>query len=142
MSDLKHLVFEYRRLLHRFEWNRGEMSEAGLERLRSLDRLFSEEPGRDRDRRQHARCDHSGTATMQMGRAMHQVRIVDLGGGGLCLTPPPPLKAGERGILHIPAEEYRQEYQYTVEVAWIRSIDGEAQMGVVFCDAPRMVSAA
>jgi hypothetical protein len=89
--------------------------------------------------RRHARCDVKYPATVQMGRRVHPVEVVNLGGGGLRVEPAPPLREGERALLRIVSLERGAVYQYSVQAGWVENRAQGSAMGMPFIGAPRVL---
>ncbi len=140
MPDLLHLVYEYRRLLARRDLATMDLSEAGAMRLDALAKLFGTEPGDEsyERRRRYARVDVALAATIAVGRQVHEVSIVNLGGGGVRVEPAPPLQPGERTVIRIVASDVGSVYHYPVEASW-RAGGGRSAMGMPFVGTPRQV---
>lgn len=146
MADLLDLIYQYRRLLVRQEILGNAFGEDGQERLANLEKLFGKDPedtgavklGLPYTRR-HARCDVKFPATVQMGRRVHPVDVVNLGGGGLRVEPAPPLRQGERAVVRIVSMDSGAVYQYPVEASWTDRGPGSSAMGMPFVGAPRVL---
>lgn len=139
-----HLVYEYRRLLAHRELSGGRLSRRHTARLAGLHRLFGREP-EDIDgigphgRRQHARCEVHLQATLVMGRRVLRAQVVDVGGGGVCIAPAPPLEPGERARLRIPSpDDPSVIHEYLVEATWSSPGPGST-MGMPFIGVPRQL---
>ncbi len=140
MSDLLEMVFQYRRLKAN-----PELGSAGRSRLASLERLFGQDPedtqtGADRPhaKRQHARCDVRIPATIQLGRRVEAVEVVNLGGGGVRIEPAVPLRPGERAVVRFLASHETAVYAYPVEATWTEGDGFASSMGMPFVGLPRI----
>ncbi len=139
MTDLLQLVFEYRRLVvHRSLLN-GKLSRANRLRLAGLEQLFGQDPEDRavRHRRRYARCEVRMPATLQTGRRVEHVDVVNLGGGGLCVEPAPLLRKGQRAVIRMVSLEQGTAYHYTVEAGWARRTALGSAMGMGFVGTPR-----
>lgn len=146
MPNLLHLVYEYRRLVARRDLMQGQMGRRTQARLEALEKLFGRDPD-DTDpaitpgqrRRRYARAEVSVPATIKMGRRVQAVNVVNLGGGGVCVTPAPPLREGERAVIRIVADDRDSVYHYPVEAKWVRRDPDTSEMGMPFIGAPRQL---
>tara|TARA_R110002073_G_scaffold208011_2_gene368275 strand:+ start:3660 stop:4124 length:465 start_codon:yes stop_codon:yes gene_type:complete len=140
MRDLLELVFEYRRLLARSEATAGSLKPHNLERLEALEKLFGQEPNSNASYpRRHARCDIRRPATLRVGDRVQPVNLVNLGGGGVCITPAPNVKAGETALLRIVADDQSTVYQYRVRANWSSRSEQDSCMGMPFVGIPRVI---
>lgn len=142
LKDLLQLVFEYRRLSARAEAFAGTLRPGAQKRLTALEKLFGQEPGSQTSRqpRRHARCNVSLPATIKINGNVQPVQVVNMGGGGVCVTPAPKLKAGESASLRIVSNDERTVFQYQVRGGWSWRDDNQSQMGLPFVGAPRELS--
>lgn len=139
MSNLLQLVFEYRRLLAKSDAIAGSLRPPASRRLKALEKLFGKEPaqaGSDRARR-FARCELRLPATVRVNDRVQPVSLVNLGGGGVCVSPAPNLQAGEIALLRIVAEDQSKVYQYQVRQCWASHTGTASQMGMPFVGIPR-----
>jgi hypothetical protein len=143
MIDLIHFVYEYRKLLARRDLLGARLDPDGRERLEALERLFApgEEEARSHrvHRRRYARCDLDLRATIKMAGRVHVVRVVNLGGGGMCVTPAADLRGGDRGVVRIITAAGRA-YHYPVQAKWLRTTGSSTIMGLPFIGVPLQVS--
>jgi hypothetical protein len=143
MPNLLKLVYEYRRLVARRDLMQGDLSIASSERLVGLERLFGRDPdddsGATAHRRRFARCELQMPATVRVGRRVQAVNVVNLGGGGLCVSPAPPLKPGERAVIRIVSPENDSIYHYPVQASWVQRSTANSAMGMPFVGAPRQL---
>ncbi len=138
MRDLLEMVFEYRRLLARAEATNGNLSPQTQDRLRALENLFGQEPAESGARpRRHARCDVRRPATLKVGDRVQPVSVVNLGGGGVCVSPAPNLGAGETAVLRVVGEDQRTVYHYPLRANWASRDEQTSQMGMPFVGRPR-----
>lgn len=141
MRDLLHLLFEYRRLLTKAEAFAGSLRPGAQKRLVALEGLFGREPEDDgKSARRHARCAVSVPATVKVGGHVQPVKVVNIGGGGVCVTPAPNLKAGDTAFLRVVGEDETEIFQYQVRAGWSWRNDTESQMGMPFVGPPRVLS--
>ncbi len=137
MRDLLEMVFEYRRLLARSEATDGNMTQQTEARLRALENLFGREPSvQGAAPRRHARCDVKRTATLRVGDRVQAVSVVNLGGGGVCVSPAPNLAEGQRAVLRVVGDDQQTVYQYPVRAHWTRRGEDSSQMGMPFVGRP------
>jgi hypothetical protein len=139
LRDLLPLLFEYRRLSALAEAFAGTLRPGAQRRLTALEKLFGEEPGSQKSShpRRHARCEVSLPATIKINGNVQPVQVVNIGGGGVCVSPAPKLKAGESACLRIVSNDEHTVFQYQVEGGWSWRDDNESQMGLPFIGAPR-----
>ena len=141
MSDLLELVYEYRSLLAK-EAQEDALEAAASQRLQALSRLFGSEPSQaDAEgsvrRRRHARCDLEVSATLKIGEDVHPVAVINVGGGGLCVSPAPELSSGKNATISIVSDDCCKIYQYEVRAGWVQRSRGRSSMGMPFVGAPR-----
>jgi len=140
MRDLLELVFEYRRLLARSEAIAGSLKPHNSKRLAALEKLFGQEPNvRGEHPRRHARCDVRRPATLRVGDRVQSVSLVNLGGGGVCITPAPNVQTGETALLRIVADDQSTVYQYQVRANWSTGGEQDSCMGMPFVGIPRVI---
>jgi hypothetical protein len=140
MRDLLELVFEYRRLLARSEAIAGSLKPHNSQRLAALEKLFGQEPDSNATYpRRHARCDIRRPATLRVGDRAQAVSLVNVGGGGVCITPAPNVKAGETALLRIVADDQNTVYQYRVRANWSTGGAQDSCMGMPFVGIPRVI---
>ncbi len=140
MRDLLELVFEYRRLLARSEAMAGSLKPRSSERLAALEKLFGQEPNSNAVHpRRHARCDIRRPATLRVGDRVQAVSLVNLGGGGVCITPAPNVRTGDTALLRIVADDQSTIYQYQVRANWSTQGDEDSCMGMPFVGIPRVI---
>lgn len=141
MRDLLHLIFEYRRLLAKADLVAGSLRPKAAERLAALEKLFGKEPNLsgDEGKRRHARCQIQASATIRVDGRVQPVHIVNLGGGGVCVSPAPNLRAGQTALLRILSEDKSRVYQYQVRASWTERGEVGSQMGMPFVGIPREV---
>ena len=137
MRELLQLVYEYRRLDARAAAYAGPLRPMAQKRLSALEKLFGQEP--DSPRR-HARCDISLPATIKINGNVQPVQLVNIGGGGVCVSPAPKLREGEAAVLRVVASDAKTVYQYQVKGGWTWRDEGQSQMGLPFVGAPRELS--
>lgn len=143
MRDLLQLVFEYRRLLAKVKI-KTDLRPKARGRLDALEKLFGEEPSEDpaheasgRARRRHARCSISVPATVRVNGTLQPVNLVNVGGGGICISPAPNMQVGDTAFLRIHAEEDGCVYQYQVQASWMTQTQNSTIMGMPFIGTPR-----
>ena len=139
MRDLLQLVYEYRRLSARAEAFAGTLQPVAQKRLSALEKLFGQEPDNpvpDHPRR-HARCEINVPATIKINGNIQPVQLVNMGGGGVCVSPAPKLKEGETALLRIVASDSRTVFQYRVKGGWTWRDERASQMGLPFVGPPR-----
>lgn len=132
-------MYEYRRLSARAEAFAGTLRPGAQKRLSALEKLFGQEPGSyaSDHPRQHARCDINVPATIKINGNIQPVQLVNMGGGGVCVSPAPKLKEGETALLRIVASDARTVFQYQVKGGWTWRNENESQMGLPFVGPPR-----
>ncbi len=142
MRDLLHLIFEYRRLLARAE-TAACLRPASQRRLVALEKLFGKEPNTVDEsasaNRRHARCEIQAPATIRLEGRVQPVNVVNLGGGGVCVSPAPNVPQGTTALLRILSEDKTRVYQYQVRASWSTRSNGESHMGMPFVGIPREV---
>lgn len=142
MRDLLELVFEYRRLLAKSEAIAGSLKPKSAKRLVALEMLFGQEPKAGSvHRRRHARCDIRRPATLRVQGRVQSVSLVNLGGGGVCISPAPNVMAGETALLRIVADDQNTVYQYQVRANWATRGEKDSYMGMPFVGIPRLLDA-
>ena len=141
-EDVLQFVYEYRKLLARRGMLKQQLEPASAERLAALEKLFA--PGTDRGphKRHYARCPVRLRATVKAGGRVQPVVIVNVGGGGLCVSPAPSLHSGERAVVRVFDPRSRSTYHYPVHASWVRDAadDGDSLMGMPFVGAPLHVA--
>lgn len=140
MRDLLHLICEYRQLLVRRD---GPLSTRVRARLDALERLFGSEPpatAQPGPQRQHARCELEVPALLTVSGTEHQVTVINVGGGGLCVEGAFELDPGQRAVIRLLADGCL--YEYPVELRWSASGDGRALAGMPFVGAGRRLELA
>jgi hypothetical protein len=139
MRDLLQLVYEYRRLDARAAAIAGTLRPLAQKRLTALEKLFGQEPGSDDDQspRRHARCEVNLPATIKINGNVQPVKLVNIGGGGVCVSPAPKLKEGETALLRVVASDSKTVFQYQVKGGWTWRAETQSQMGLPFVGAPR-----
>jgi hypothetical protein len=141
MRDLLQLLFEYRRLSAKAEAFAGSLRPGGSKRLAALEKLFGKEPdGESKTGRRHARCSVSVPATVKIDGHVQPVKLVNIGGGGVCVSPAPNLKSGDTALLRIVGEDETEVFQYQVRAGWSWRSNTESQMGMPFVGPPRVLS--
>ncbi len=141
-EDVLQFVYEYRKLLARRDLLDARLDRASAERLVALEKLFAPEPDDGPHHRRYARCDVSMRATVKAGGRVESVQIVNVGGGGLCVSPAPALRKGERAVVRVVDPQSRSAYHYPVQASWVQgSQDGPSLMGLPFVGAPLHVAA-
>jgi hypothetical protein len=135
-------VYEYRRLSARAAAFAGSLRPGAAQRLAALENLFGQEPGGQESEspRRHARCEISIPATLKINGNVLPVKVVNMGGGGVCVSPAPMLKRGETALLRIVSHDSKCVFQYQVRGGWTWRADGESQMGLPFVGAPRALA--
>ncbi len=138
MRDLLQLVYEYRRLCARAEAFAGKLPPQAETRLAALEKLFGEEPASAQasQPRRHARCDLNIPATIKIDGNVQPVKVVNLGGGGVCVSPAPNLKPGQRALLRIVGGDACSVFQYQVKGGWTFREEQDSHMGLPFVGAP------
>ena len=118
-------LFEYRFLLGRREILRHGLGDAEKVRLDQLGRLWQwrpEDPSGSSlpppQSRRFARCDVSVVAALRTRGQDADVRIVNLGGGGVVVTGMPPLRPGELVLLKVRLPMLGREYQFPAQARW------------------------
>ena len=145
MKDILHFLYEYRQLLARRDLLGNKLDPDSVDRLDALERLFAagaEEPGSGLFKRRYARCDIGVWGTLKAGGRVHSVRVVNVGGGGICIKPAPAIRQGERAVVRIVSRETGREYAYPVQAEWIHRSQNESSMGMPFVGVPLQVAAA
>ncbi len=142
MKDLLQLVYEYRRLSARAEAYAGSLKPRAETRLAALEKLFGQEPGCEETTppRRHARCELSVPATIKIDGNVQPVQLINMGGGGVCVSPAPKLKNGQTALLRIVASDTRRVFQYQVKCGWTCRSEIASQMGLPFVGPPVEVS--
>jgi hypothetical protein len=141
MSDLLQLVFEYRRLVAKADAFAGSLRPGAQKRLAALEKLFGQEPDDESSsKRRHARCAVSVPATVKIDGHVHPVKLLNIGGGGVCISPAPNLRSGETALLRIVGEDETEVFQYQVRAGWSWRSETESQMGMPFVGPPRVLS--
>jgi hypothetical protein len=135
MNDILALVYEYRRLLARRELMGGDLSDESKRRLDSLERMLGE-PTTD-SKRQHARSEVLIPATLLQGHRVQPVSIIDVGGGGVRVSPAPTIRPGEKATIRIVDGDTGSVYHYPVVVKWYLRNSEESSMGMPFVGAPK-----
>ncbi len=130
MRDVIDMIFAYRTLLaQRSKQGLSAAKEAqlnGVERLMNCDM----EPGW----RAHDRVEADRSATIEVDGERHDVRVVNMSGGGVCIASAPPLPQGERATLHVQGCGFI--YQLGVVVRWYRGTTEGSVMGMPFVGTP------
>jgi hypothetical protein len=141
LSDVLEHVYEYRKLLARRDMLRRKLDAESRDRLDVLERLFAAAPDEGGEhRRRYARCELSIRATVKAGGRVQAVDIVNVGGGGMCVTPAPQLRPGERAVVRVISRETGREYHYPVQALWVQRTDRDSSMGLPFVGAPLQVT--
>jgi len=140
-EDVLQFVYEYRKLLARKGMLNQRLDGASAERLTALEKLFAPGPDDGPHHRRYARCPVSLRATVKAGGRVQPVLIVNVGGGGLCVSPAPSLRSGERAVVRVFDPTSRSTYHYPVHASWVRSgAQGPSFMGMPFVGAPLHVA--
>ncbi len=94
MRDVIDIIFDYRRLLAE-KRRASTLSPAKEEQLVGLERLLITSET-DSGWRSHDRVVANLSATIEVDGERHDVRLVNMSGGGVCIAPAPLLRQGER----------------------------------------------
>jgi len=139
-DDLLHSVYEYRKLLSQEQLLGLRMSAEARARLDELERLLAAHNGPPgAPRRRHARTELRMNATVKASGRVHPVKIVNFGGGGICVEPAPNLRGGERAVVRLVSTETGREYQYPVQARWVHRSGQASAMGMPFVGAPLLI---
>ena len=137
MFDVVHLLFEYRALV--VDDHNGVLTPGKAKRLRSLERLFGQDPedscGPHRNRK-HARCDTHVPALITHSGRTQPVDVVNLGGGGVRVEPAPDLTQGESATLIIQCTDDNSVYRVQVRAEWMSPRATRSAMGMRFVSSP------
>jgi len=146
VADLLSMLYEYRKLAARDELLGDRLPACDQRRLEALDRLFAADPDDTnpsircgQPRRRHARADVDIPATVTVQGRPERVRIINVGGGGVCVEPAPPLRAGEHAVIRVFIGG--REYHYPVCARWARTTANGSTMGMPFTGPPLRLGA-
>jgi hypothetical protein len=78
-------------------------------------------------------------ATIQIGKRVEPVDVVDLGGGGVRVEPAPVLAPGQCATIRIVSVETGCMYVYTVEAKWCDRSASRSTMGMPFVGTPKQL---
>jgi hypothetical protein len=138
---LKHIC-DYRTLRARRDLLRQTLPPDDVHRLEALELLFALDPTElrsqalARDRRRYMRLDVRIRARLGSGVKNTETTIVNIGGGGLVVSPAPPLRRGELAVIRISDRETHREYHLPVQAVWKSIQRGETVLGLTFVGMP------
>ena len=138
---LKHIC-DYRTLRARRDLLRQTLPPDDVHRLEALELLFAFDPTEVRsqalvrDRRRHMRLDVAIKATLAAGVRDTDTRIINIGGGGLVVSPAPAIRRGELAVIRIKDRESHREYHLPVQVVWKAMVGREPALGLCFVGMP------
>jgi hypothetical protein len=138
---LKHIC-DYRTLRARRDLMRQTLPPDDVHRLEALELLFAFDPTElrnqalARDRRRYMRLDVRIKATLAAGVRDTETRIINIGGGGLVVSPAPPLRKGELAVIRIKDRESHREYHLPVQAVWKAMMHDEVALGLTFVGMP------
>jgi PilZ domain-containing protein len=138
---LKHIC-DYRTLRARRDLLRQVLPPDDLHRLEALELLFAFDPGElghqalARDRRRYMRLDVRIRAKLGAGVKHLETTIINIGGGGLVVSPGPSMRRGELTVIRIADRETHRQYQLPVQAVWKSIVKGETVLGLTFVGMP------
>jgi len=131
-------VYEYQRLLAQVSLFGDRLGRASRERLEQLERELAAGAASQPEgpRRRFARASVDIRATLKASGRVHPVKVVNLGGGGLCIEAAPTLQSGERAVVKLTSSETGESYAYPVVARWTRRSARMSTMGLPFVGVP------
>ena len=138
---LKHIC-DYRTLRARRDLLRQTLPPDDVHRLEALELLFAFDPTElrsqalARDRRRYMRLDVRIRAKLGSGVKNIETTIINIGGGGVVVSPAPPLRRGELAVIRIADRETHRQYHLPVQAVWKSILKGETVLGLTFVGMP------
>ena len=139
---LKHIC-DYRTLRARRDLMRQTLPPEDVHRLEALELLFACDPSGEvrsqalaRDRRRYLRLEVNIAARIGAGIRTADTTIINIGGGGLVISPAPALRRGELAVVRITDPQTSREYHLPVQAVWKSVLGGETVLGLTFVGMP------
>jgi hypothetical protein len=138
---LKHIC-DYRTLRARRDLLRQTLPADDVHRLEALELLFAFEPSElrskalARDRRRYMRLDVRIKARLGAGVKDIETTVVNIGGGGLVVSPAPSMRRGELAVIRISDRETHRQYHLPVQAIWTSVVKGVTVLGLTFVGMP------